>query len=341
MNIESDSIKKILINKPGALGDYIAASVAIRKIRAKYPKAEIHLLATLYVKNVMPEGSIIDRIIDYDYYKKQGVFKFIQFIRSQKYDLAINLRWSSERDLLVTAFSGAKYTLGLANKFLSILYTNRTYCNIANTHEFEKNLMVIKPLEVSIENPEPYIFQTSLADDFVKDFFAKNKLETNKTWLISPFASNYNKSWRVEYFIETAKLVLKNDTELKLIVSYGPADKEKAEKFALQVGQNCILCPPTTIEQIVAMIKNSNRVFCNNSGIMNIAIACKTPTIIISCVSKKLWGSRGIDDITFVPDKIENATKKSKFSETQIHDLLSEIKPNFVFETLKNKNIIP
>lgn len=37
MIIDKTKIKKIVINKPGALGDYIAATVVIRRIRDMFP----------------------------------------------------------------------------------------------------------------------------------------------------------------------------------------------------------------------------------------------------------------------------------------------------------------
>lgn len=340
-NINLIEIRKIVINKPGALGDYIASTVAIRKIRALFPKAEIHILATLYVKNVMPVGTLVDKIIDYDYYKSKGKISFITFLRKQKYDLAINLRWTSEGDLLTLAFCGAKYTLGLSNLWLSFLYTHATKCELFQTHEFEKNLMVLKPLGISCANPKPYIYISEQANEFIRLFFETNHLQKHTTWVVSPFASTEYKAWTQANFEQLCKLLIQYYKNITIVVSYGPSDRQKAEAFVSEVGTNCILSPPTNIDKLAALITACGRVVCNCSGTMNIAMACNTPTVVVSCVSTKLWGSRGKYDLNFVPENIEIQTQKNTFDQFEIQKQLTEILPQNVFESLiKSENKI-
>lgn len=333
--IDISSIKTILINKPGALGDYIAGSVAVKLLREHFPDAHIALIATPYVRNVMPEGTLIDELINYDEHKKNGKWKFIKYLRSRKFDLAVNLRWTSEGDLLFMALCGAKYRLGLSNLWLSVLYTHRTYCKINQTHEFVKTICVIAPLGIN-RDASPYIYLPPQAIEFANETFDKFKLSSNKVLLVSPFASNVYKSWPEDYFLETCKIVSNTLPDVKIVVSYGPADADKAKHFVEKVGNNALLCPPTSVAQIAAVIKKSTRVLCNNSGIMNLAMAVGTPTTVVSCTLNKLWGSTGINDVNFEPEGLEKLLEKGKADEFTTLSYLKTITPRTVADSLIN-----
>lgn len=77
---------------------------------------------------------------------------------------------------------------------------------------------------------------------------------------------------------------------------------------------------------------------CNNSGIMNIAMATKTPTIVISCTLKKLWISRGIYDFNFEPRELEQRILRGNLSEIEVLKLLKTIDPKAVVATVMGWN---
>lgn len=325
-----EKVRSILINKPGALGDYIAGTVAIKEIRKNFPRAHIALIATNYARNVMPEGTLVDEIIDYDECKAKGIFAFVRYIRSRKFDLAINLRWKSERDTIIVGLSGAPNRLGLSNHFLSFFYSKTTYLNINETHEFEKVFGVVSPIVPRPLQLQPYIYISEEDEIRASSFIDSPSFVGKKILLVSPFASNVYKSWPVEYFLQTCSIVLDALSDVVVLVSYGPSDASKAAAFVEQLGRGAILSPPTSIGVVAALIKKCHRVLSNNSGIMNIAMAVQTPTTIVSCTLTKLWGSVGIEDVNFEPEMLEVILKKGPISEEKTWEYMKSIDPKKV-----------
>jgi ADP-heptose:LPS heptosyltransferase len=331
------SAKSILIINPGALGDYIAATSAIVEVRKAYPKAHIAMLATDYFKNVAPEGSIIDELINSDFYKSvKGTIKLIAILRKRKFDIVINLRWSSERELLVTAFSGAKIRIGMNKGLLSFLYSHSSKSRMNEEHEFVKKLAIVRLLGISTIDPNPFIYSNNDAEDYINYFFESIRISSKDTILISPFASNLMKSWPQGKFEETAKLII-SELGLNVVVSFGPADKAKAEAFVSNVGLGCYLSPNTNISQLVSLVKACKLCLCNNSGVMNIAMATKTPCVVVSCTLEQLWGAIGEKNTTIEPDGLKEYYLKNNFRKIDdkiVKEMLDAIEVSKVLSTI-------
>lgn len=334
------NIKKILIINPGALGDYIAASVPINKLRKSYPNAHITVLATEYIKNVMPEGSIIDEIINYDNYKKiGGLFKLLVVLRKSKYDVVINLRWHSEKDLFIAAFSGARFTMGMSKGILSVLYSYSIKNNKEVQHEFHRKLSIIKSINKIDDLPEPYVHISNDSLLFATNFFKENGINVDSTIILSPFASNINKSWKVENFILLSKKII-SILGFKIVITYGPADLQLAEKFVKSVGNGCYLAPKTNITQLAAFVKLSKLCICNNSGVMNIAMAVSSPCIVLSCTLSKLWGALGVNDVNIEPKGLQQYYETQNYrniDDRLVKQMLDDIDVKVVFEVVSKK----
>lgn len=120
-DLNSDSIRKIILIKPDHFGDLVLALPALDRLRQKFPEAGIDLVGLPEIHRFSQAYSLIDRIIPFtspwikDVVPRPAswpdLVRLIAGLRREKYDLAVNLRHDF-RDLLLTRLAGAKLSLG-------------------------------------------------------------------------------------------------------------------------------------------------------------------------------------------------------------------------------------
>lgn len=282
---ESDKkeIKKILILKWGALGDMIAATSAILSLRDSFPRAEITLLSNSLMKQILPEGSLIDRIIDHRSYGKSllALFRLILKIRKEKYDLAVNLRWTSDECAVISYMSGAKYRVGSGPQNLIKLYNFRVSTPKSYYHEVDRNLDIVKGLNIPVKDPLPYMPLMYKDIECANQILRSNSISSAHLLIIHPGASNFRKAWMPERFIEIGKKAVE-ELNARIIITWGKGELNLAKSVAEGIGSNALLSPETkTIGELAGLIALSKLFLTNCTGPMNIAVAVRKPVIAL------------------------------------------------------------
>ena len=132
-------------------GDVILATPVIEKLHAQFPNAKIDFLLRKGNESLFENHPFLDEIIVWDKSKSKAgqLWKIINKVRSKKYDVVINLhRFTSSG--IVTAFSGAKQTVGFDKNPLSFLFSKKIKHIIGTkekpVHEVERNISLIAHL---------------------------------------------------------------------------------------------------------------------------------------------------------------------------------------------------
>lgn len=292
--------KSILIIKWGALGDMVISTGAIRSVKETYPNARVVLLSNSLMMQIAPGGSIVDELIVYDEKKYHGVkavthlLRLILHLRKYKFDLAINLRWHSDRCAMIAYLSGAKERVSSGPHNMMRLYTTKVPFPQGRYHEIHRNLDIVKAVGIKVKDETPYTFISKADESFAQEFFIKNNLSKEKTVCIHPGASKPIKAWLPERFREAAKL-LTEKFGVKVIVTWSGKEKELAEYVTSANLEKILIAPHTkSIGELAALIKNSKMCLTNCTGPMNVAIAVQTPTCAILGSSDPTdWGPYG------------------------------------------------
>ncbi|MGK9477388.1 glycosyltransferase family 9 protein [Melioribacter sp. OK-6-Me] len=290
----------ILIIKWGALGDLIASTPAIRSVRESYPDARITLLTNKLMTQILPAGFIIDDHIIVNTHKnkvKDSLLRQIATIlklRRRKYDLALNLRWTSERAALITYLSGAIKRAGSGPERMKNVYTNFIPHPKGRYHEIHRNLDIVKAAGCKTIIDKPVVAITKEEEEFAsrifEDFFEKGK----PVLCIHPGASRPVRAWLPERFAEIGKRFIKNYNG-KVLLTWGKGEEELVQFVAEKIGNGAVISKATdTIGKLAAVIKKSTLFFSNCTGPMNVAVAAGTPVVALLASSDPLdWGAYG------------------------------------------------
>lgn len=288
-------IRNILVIKSGALGDLIAGTTALRAIRIAFPSATITALSTKLMYDVCPPGSLVDDILTYSN-DRVSVGEFLlmsNMIRARRFNIAVNLRWSSEGSALLAWLSGAPMRVGSGPNQLRILYTHRAPIVEGRRHEFQRHLDVVRALDVAVGEPDPYLHITENDRSYAANFIRDHSMKPETTITMHPGASTSSKAWLPERYIELGKLVVSRFPGVNILVTGGPGEESLTREVSCGIGAGAVLGPPTSIGQLGALVSASTLCICNYSGVMNVAMAVKTPLVALGCTSAEDWGPYG------------------------------------------------
>src|SRR5689334_13623510 len=119
-------MQKFLVIQTAFLGDAVLASGLLEKLHASFPQAEIDFLVRKGNEALFAGHPFLHELLVWN--KQQGKFtnlvKMLMKIRKRKYDKVINVQRFAATGML-TAFSGAKETIGFDKNPLSFLFTKK------------------------------------------------------------------------------------------------------------------------------------------------------------------------------------------------------------------------
>jgi heptosyltransferase-2 len=295
-----EEVRNILIIKWGALGDIIAGTPAIRAVREAYHNAHILLLSNRLMEQIVPAGTLVDELLVYEEYglkgwnwlKQHG--QLIQTLRKRKLDVAINLRWCSDRTALLAFLSGARYRVGSGPREMMFLYNVKIRHPVGRYHEIHRNLDIVKALGIGVRSEVPFVVRSLDDRGFADRFFEEHSLQKYTTVGIHPGSSRPVRAWIRDRFTEIGKRFI-NKYDARIVITWGPGEEALARQVAEPLKPHAILSPATkTIGQLASIIERCGMIISNCTGPMNVAMAVETPVVAILGSSHPAdWGPYG------------------------------------------------
>lgn len=142
-------MRKFLIIQTAFIGDAILATGLAEKLHALFPEAETDILVRRGNESLFREHPYLHQVLVWDKkgQKWKNLYRLLRQIRKRKYDRVINVQRFFATGLL-TAFSGAKETIGFDKNPLSFLFSHKVRHVISTPahplHEIERNNGLIK-----------------------------------------------------------------------------------------------------------------------------------------------------------------------------------------------------
>ena len=101
------------------------------------------------------------------------------------------------------------------------------------------------------------------------------------------------------------------------VITWGPGEEELAKRCASAV-PGAFLSPPTSIDQLAALMRRARLTVCNNTGPMHLSVAIGTPTLALFLrMEVERWGHpfppHRMLDLTGAPDACGDAARAARW----------------------------
>ncbi len=298
-------LKKILIIQTAFLGDVVLATSLIEQVHEKFPQSELHVLVRQGAETLVQFNPHIKKILVWE--KKKNKFKnlfiILKSIRHERYSAILNVQRFFSSGLL-TAFSLAKITIGFKSNPWSFYFSNTVAHQIPMLHdekilhEVQRNFMLLQELisAVGMQKvivPEAKSIKPKLY--FGHDAFQMTNVEKKPYVVIAPASIWFTKQWPKEQWIQFIQNLQK---EISVFLVGGPDDYNLCQEILVSSQRPLIVntCGKLSLLQTALLMKNAQRVVCNDSAPSHLASAVNAPQTVIFCSTTTDFGFGPLSD---------------------------------------------
>ena len=283
-DIDWGQVKRVLVVRLRSIGDTVLSTPSLIALRRFVSNAEIDILLEDWVAPLLDgfEGVNVVSIGEGNAAK----LKAANYLRSRKYDVAINLHGGTTSSFFIRA-TGAKHRIGLSHYRYKRFY-NHLYSSAADfwhrhiLHSAEQQLAVLGFAGVPVDDrPKSRLVVTNAAAEQLERRLADSALRTIHSGfaLIHPTAAFATKQWATANFARTVEFLLEKGLYTVAVAAQHEAnvlnelkDESKAPIFIFN---------DLSLPEITALASKANIFVGNDSGIAHIAAAVGTPTVVV------------------------------------------------------------
>ena len=272
-------MKALVICGP-SIGDVVFATPIIRALKVQLDEVELHILADLSSAFTLDENPYVDNI----HFSNSSIWKDYHRIKSEKFDIVVNLSEDRKSKYLAFLLNGKTYALN-SIRLKQWLMINLKIDQLPNDHLVDRMFEGLSGLQIK-------------PDELGLDYFIPDKDKVAKEWLPKAFWEGYV-VFCINASHNTRKLTVSRMIELcdkinKPIVLLG--SKEDAdtgetiskffnqpasvgyEKGLLQLNKRTIVhnaCGKFNHNQMASVVKQSRAIFTFDNDFIPIASAFK------------------------------------------------------------------
>ena len=291
---------KALIIQTAFIGDVILATPVISELHRCLPDAEIDVLVRKGNESLLSNFEGIHKVIIWDKKKSKtkNLFSLLSGIRSEKYDIVINLQRFFSTGIL-TAFSNAGEKIGFDKNPLSFLFSRRIPHLIdgstASLHETERNLQLIAHLGARSQS-RPVLYPSALDFSFIENY------KSTPYVCIAPTSVWYTKQVPAEKWIELILSIRESAFTGSIYLLGGPDDAENCRSLIEKSGDTSIqnLAGKLSFLQTAALMKSAQMNYVNDSAPLHIASAMNAPVTAFYCSTVPAFGFGPLSDRSFI-----------------------------------------
>jgi lipopolysaccharide heptosyltransferase II len=277
--------RSILVLRPGAMGDVLLTTPALRALRRALPAARISILVTSSGRAILEGNTNIDEIMVLDKSSLRSQANLFPQVRRKKFDLVIDFL-CNPRTALISLFSGAPLRLGYDVRMRRVAYNIQQprdeYRDGKKVLKYgaRVNIDMLRCLGIESEDTELDFEVDDAAQKRVDEFLCSHAVKNRKLVSLCPAGTWAAKTWPVEKFAGLADRIV-SELGQRVVILWGPGEKELALKMASLMKTDSIVACETGVGEAGALIRRCALFISNDSGLKHIAVALGTPTVTI------------------------------------------------------------
>lgn len=328
--------KNILIVRTDKIGDVVLTLPLAELIKRHYPESKVTFLVKNYTKNIVALNKYVDEILVLpESNGKPEYGSLLKVIKSKKFDAAVTVYPRPE--MALTLFrAGIKARIGTGYRWYSFLFNKKVYKHrkYGTEHELDLNVELLSHLGINYtpcpDNVHFSIQPTQTDVDKTKKVLDESGIQNaENTIIIHPGSHGSAIDWPPEYFKKLVE-ILARELGIHILVTGSLNEFDICQN--LVTDKKVInLAGKFTLNELTALISNSEMLVSNSTGPIHIAAAFNKRVIgfypKFPAASVTRWGPYTKNRIIFEPEiECNNCTRK----QCEESDCMSSINPEKV-----------
>jgi ADP-heptose:LPS heptosyltransferase len=286
---------RILIIRPGGIGDMLLLLPSISALTRAFPDAEIDIVCEQRNLPVLELAKIDARCLPYD----KNPLKFLLTLIRTEYDVAVDSEQFHHSSAVFAALSDAAVRIGFnINPRRNGLYTHLIPYS-PDGFEGEEFLRLLRPLGADERSFHPAVIRVDkpeeeLSHDLI-DELAEFRRGGQRLVIVHSGASVKRKMWPED---KLAGLIarLAEQPESGVVILGDGHEQRRTERIRSKVPSRKVISisQHLSLKQCAALISMADLFVGPDSGLLHLAVACKVPTVAIFGPSDHIkWGYGG------------------------------------------------
>lgn len=321
---KKDRPQRVLFVELSEMGSTILVDPAMQKLKRETNaelffvifqknKPSLKLLNTIPEENIFTigESGLVSLALD--------TLRFLFWTRKKRIDTVIDLELFSRFTALMTGLSGAVNRVGFYSFHNEGLYRGEMLTKRVGYNPFihiSKNFVALINAAISTR-PELPFSKTLVTDDeielrkvdypadeiqrmraLVKETYSAYDEKKHKIVLINPNASELlpQRRWMPDRYIELARKILDHDSNILLLLTGAPSEKDEAQVMAQSIGNDrCVnFAGKLKLVELPVLYSISSLMITNDSGPGHFSAITNMPTLVLfGPETPALYGSLG------------------------------------------------
>ena len=291
MNVQAESIKRVVVRGTNWVGDSVMTVPALRALRRVLTNAHITLVIRPGTKGIFSEADFIDDVLVYDRKGPWSVFGQVREWKRRKFDLAVLFQNAFEA-ALIPFLAGVPVRLGYATESRQALLTHPLALPDwrSSRHEVFYYLYLVTALEQMLFGRSDVCESEPDASIQISESRKAQAVELLRTYGVSEAESvvaicpgsinSRAKRWPAERFAALADQLIESRRKVLLIGSKDEIDVSD-EVVRQMRNQPVVLTGQTSLDQIITVLDRADLIVTNDTGPAHIGAALGRPTIVI------------------------------------------------------------
>ena len=285
----------ILIIAPNWIGDAVMTQPLLASLKSQYPESKIDVLASTWVAPIYRACSEVHEVIEAKFEHKQLQWGLRKELASKlalkKYQVCFVLP-NSFKSALIPWLANIPFRIGYRGELrfglINLALDNPSKVNrppMVEHYLALSQLLNSEQVSQTTDNLTPKLNVSALATHSVQAKLKNAHIDQANIYVICPGAEyGPTKRWPTSHFAELARSIVSNNSNNQIILLGSKGDHYLAKEIEAEAKQDGHIhnwCGDTSLDEAIAIIGMSKAVISNDSGLMHIAAALKTPQVAI------------------------------------------------------------